>query len=240
MPYIDAASQTVLRGLVHHPSSAPAILLPTNTATPPEEYMESKHTEYSGVPKIVETQPNCLSMSRTMSKRKNRPDLVARISLPASDMEDPRSPPPTQAVLSPLPPMNKLHAGHTPLMPIAMSPVQDIIHTGQSTPTPVQEEFLSGPLTLPLEPGDGAADTIKLKVLTAELEKIAREQEFGCEDIETKANGGANVEGSLIRSRKGSAESSDITSPGTIEVDGVILKKPVMNFGAPLGQVSSN
>lgn len=167
-------------------------------------------------------------------RRKNRPSLVARISLPPSEFaESPRSPPPTLAVMSPLPAANTLHAGHTPIFPRSLSPLQKRDDpSGQSTPE--QDESLSGPLTLPPQPGDGTADRIELRVLDAELEKIAKEQDIASRQSPASSSPSLNAQISGLDSRKGSSRRS---SENEVEVvDGVILKKPKMNMGAPLGQ----
>lgn len=137
--------------------------------------------------------------------------------------------------MSPLPAANKLHAGHTPIFPRSLSPLH--VQEESGPPTPEQDEALEGPLTLPAQPGDGAEDRIELRVLDAELEKIAKEQGAVDEPIAgvcispTSENGGqSNRKGLIETRRRYSAEDAEV-------VDGVILKKPRMNLGAPLGQV---
>lgn len=126
--------------------------------------------------------------------------------------------------------------------------------------TPDLDEALKGPLALPLLPSDGCADRIELKVLDAELEKIARERSNPNTPGENEDDSGASSptlgRGSPSdgtgeardtqeeqRGLEGKADSD--MSPRKISppldevdmVDGVILKKPRMNMGAPLGQV---
>lgn len=245
--YVDKAVQTHIEGLTRDPDARPAALCPpTDTTTPPAETVVQKLQLHTGdPPTISKTDPSPDADDTNMSpsqvfSRKNRPRLVARISLPAFefDAETPLSPPPTHAVLSPLPAANKLHAGHTPIIPRALSPIQHYKSSGPSTPD--QEEGLSGPLTLPPQPGDGAEDTIPLNVLNAELEKLRIEQE-----MEERQKGPTAVVSDLSpelnrlstkSSENEGSQRSRKSSDDVVVVDGVILKKPKMNLGAPLGQ----
>ena len=95
-----------------------------------------------------------------------------------------------------------------------------------------------GPLTLPAQPGDGTEDRIELKVLDEELERIAKEQGGADTEPETSSPG-QHVEHGGQRSREASINDGlRRSSADSVEVvDGVILKKPKMNMGAPLGQV---
>jgi hypothetical protein len=114
--------------------------------------------------------------------------------------------------------------------------------------TPDADEALSGALTLPSNPVDGAADHIELATLDRMLGRIAKQQailrgEFADEEsAESKPKPETNsspkaetTEDGLPLSRKGSADSH--RSGATEEVDGVILKSPPSNFGAPLGSL---
>lgn len=246
--YVDKASQTLIAGLTRDPAARPAALCPpTDTPTPPDDMaIEKMHLPKEAVPPI-KTNVNERNMQPSqLLKRKNRPPMVARISLPASefDPDTPRSPPPTDVVMSPLPAANTLHAGHTPIIPRALSPLPQDEPSGPRTPE--QEEALSGPLTLPPQPGDGAEDTIPLSVLDAELEKLRIEQEHEDEQSEpsTSENQDAqapdpiqSAETEHQRSRKSSEDARRRPSADEVEaVDGVLLKKPRINFGAPLGQ----
>lgn len=241
MPYSDAASQTYYTGpiytsgcsLLDETVFAEVNMLPAQLEPTPINIPTITETE-PDIPMDTETQSDHLL--RTLSKGKGkRPDPVTRGSLP-TDVEDPKSPPPTEAVLSPVPPMNKLHAGHTPLFPGHFSPAMPKETSEPSTPTPEHEDVLTGPLTLPALPGDGAEDRIELRVLTAELEKVAMEQleQQECKDDVPTSKAAENVIDKQA-SAVGSEDSDGVGSPS--EVDGVILKKPKMNLGAPLGQV---
>lgn len=199
--YVDAETQTVLSGLTRGDFVRPEFLFSApETSTPPDEILTEK-----GQPASLSTgdsaqqlsdppqqqssqlplQPKEPSTSSLLERRQNRPKLPARISLPLDD-EVPRSPPPTQAVLSPLPVANRLHAGHTPLLPL--SPVLDELEVmAQAAPveeeedqtaTPQQDEALHGPLILPTNPVDGAAENnITLDELDDALSRLAAEQE---------------------------------------------------------------
>ena len=186
--YVDASVQTDIAGLAKHPSlrPAPLSLSPRRDATtPPDDMLAEK------IRLPPQSMPN-MAPSHTsptlLLRRKNRPAMVARISLPPIHYDDeaPNSPPPTETVMSPLPAANKLHAGHTPIIPQALSPLPlpGDKSTGPSTPEPLDEldEALTGPLTLPAQPTDGAADRIELKALDAELEKIAKSQKLADPD----------------------------------------------------------
>lgn len=102
--------------------------------------------------------------------------------------------------------------------------------------TPDHDQALEGPLQLPAQPGDGNEDHIELKVLDAELEKLAKEQSIS--DQEDDHIPSQSVEYGGQNSREGSSEALRRSSTDEIVevVDGVILKKQKMNMGAPLGQ----
>ena len=121
--------------------------------------------------------------------------------------------PPPPAALSPFLPMQTLYAGHTPPVPYSPSPE---VWVGEDSP----EEFLSGPLTLPADPGVESDDTFSVSVLASKLEDLARELKGSPE--EPKENKVQTVE-EVWRGE------------GFDDVDGVLLKKQRMNFGRPLG-----
>ncbi|KAF2001604.1 hypothetical protein P154DRAFT_165874 [Amniculicola lignicola CBS 123094] len=234
--YMDKSTQTYIAGLAKDPSAHPSALLytPADATTPPEDmYSGSKELQLpsESTPSTATSQPN---MSPTLLLRRGkRPSLVTRISLPHSNIEFPRSPPPTEACLSPLPAANRLHAGHTPIVPRSLSPLHRGPGTHSGEHSPQEDEGLAGPLMLPSLPGDGTDDHIELKALDAELEKIAQERVLkGGDDT---GSSGQSMEHGGQDSRKGS-DSSQRSSGEEVEVDGVILKKPRMNFGAPMGQ----
>ncbi|OCK79140.1 hypothetical protein K432DRAFT_383351 [Lepidopterella palustris CBS 459.81] len=124
---------------------------------------------------------------------------VAAMSEEEETTKSPRSS--VVAPLSPLPASNIMHAGHTPLNARAQSLERSSQSVG-STP----EEYLSGPLTLPLNPGDGGDETIPVRVLEEKLAGVAKEQE---ED---------RLEGEVVR--------EDEVMEYVVEVDGVLLKNP--------------
>jgi hypothetical protein len=234
--YVDKAVQTTIAGLARHPAPKPAVLF-DNTTTPPEE-MPSKSRQHStdAMPSITQTQADAPDLSPTiLLGRKKRPNLVTRISLPEADFPGARSPPPTEAVMSPLPAANRLHAGHTPIFPRALSPLRRLDKSGESTASE-QEEYLTGPLMLPPQPGDGAGDRIELKALDAELEKIAKERSLHRDEPGSSPSQPAEHRGHTSRRASEDVAGQRRSSTEEVEVDGVILKKPKMNFGAPLGQ----
>ncbi|KAJ4363545.1 hypothetical protein N0V83_009841 [Neocucurbitaria cava] len=184
--------------------------------------------------------------STLLERRQNRPGLVARISLPSTGIDDEvlASPPPTQALLSPVPAANKLHAGHTPLIPRSLSPVRgNDEQPAEREPvaeeriaTPEDDGGLKGPLMLPTNPVDGAADHIALDVLDDELEKIAKEQDrFSKLRDAPEPTPVDTHEEEVPLSRKESSESR-VSSRDVAAVDGVRLKSPPLNFGLPIGQ----
>ncbi|KAJ4294003.1 hypothetical protein N0V90_007692 [Kalmusia sp. IMI 367209] len=231
--YVSRGSQTDIKGLCKDPAARPAALIPlADTPTPPDDIaLDKSCLPADNAPVSSKTYLDEHNMQPNMLlKRKNRPPLVTRISLPTSDMgsENPRSPPPTEALMSPLPAANKLHAGHTPIIPRALSPLP---LRDSGPPTPDADEGLTGPLTLPPQPGDGAEDTIPLHVLDQELEKlrIAQESASGRNSIAEPEH-----EDDAPLSRRSSKENRKLSTDEV--VDGVLLKKPRMNLGAPLGQ----
>jgi hypothetical protein len=118
---------------------------------------------------------------------------------------------------SPLPKANLRHAGHTPLIPSTPSP-KHRSPTAETTP----EHYLDGPLTLPPAPGDGSDDGISLRALGERLADIAKERG------EERLEGEVAVEGEVMEV---------VTERREIEADGILLKKPTLNFGVPLGQL---
>jgi hypothetical protein len=126
--------------------------------------------------------------------------------------------------------------------------------------TPQEDIGLTGPLMLAPHPGDGAADHIALDVLDQELSKIAQLQSRDQSDEDEDKDPGLaqqepNPQGptqqnvrdmtgipppqstgnSALSSRKGSADSR--RSEDIAPVDGVMLKRAPLNFGAPFGEV---
>jgi hypothetical protein len=246
-PYSDAGTQTKWAGLMQQETVRPDTLLspPLDTTTPPDEMITGKPQFVYGVPTIGEPQhhsptsttrgPPPLSL---LERRLNRAGLDPHISLPdaslpASELNDevPMSPPTTRA-----------------LIPRALSPEPEaaVIPEPEPAPekaaTPDLDEALTGALTLPANPVDGTAEHIELNALDQVLSKIAKQQatlrgEFDDDDEPPKAEhveSTADDDG-LRLSRKGSAESHK--SGATEEYDGVILKSPPSNFGAPLGSL---
>ncbi|OAL48334.1 hypothetical protein IQ07DRAFT_570909 [Pyrenochaeta sp. DS3sAY3a] len=260
--YVDAECQTIWAGLTKRASVRPEMLLTApDTTTPPDEMVTEKPQFLAQIPSIVQPPPDDAPAKpqTLLERRKNRPGLVARISLPETTLVDDGiddevlpSPPPTQAAISPLPEANKRHAGHTPLFPRSRSrspsPVQgQAENTSEVQPaapeedrvqTPSHDEALTGPLVLPTNPVDGTADHIALDALDIELEKVARDQERFSRLKDAPEPAIEEVtEQELPLSRKGSAESR--RSADDVDfIDGVQLKSPPLNFGAPLGQVS--
>lgn len=254
--YVDATTQTIWAGLAKRPSLRPDILFTApDTTTPPDDMMTEKPHSLGQLSSAVQSLLYSPSVSTTSTaqekltlaeRRKSRPGLVARISLPSSELGDEvlPSPPPTHAILSPLPEANKRHAGHTPLIPRALSPVQAVEEqSAQEAPaqedrltTPDGDKALSGPLVLPTNPVDGAEDLIALEALDDELSKIAREQDrfSKLRDAPEPTQAQQTADG-LSLSRKGSAESHK-SSEDVETVDGVRLKSPPLNFGVPFGQ----
>ncbi|KAF2126225.1 hypothetical protein P153DRAFT_434007 [Dothidotthia symphoricarpi CBS 119687] len=150
------------------------------------------------------------------------------------------SPPPTHAALTPLPAINRLHAGHTP--PIPNLSMLSTVDDESRSATPQLDISLTGPLSLPSDPTQGAEDTIGLEALDDVLARIAKQQErFSPQDAQEshQASGSSPTRAThngRSASRKGSTTSrrpSDHIKP----VDGVILKSPPLNFGAPIGQM---
>jgi hypothetical protein len=299
--YVDASVQTLIEGLTRDPAAHPSALRPANkqepptdTPTPPDDMAIDK-LHFSTGPAISKADMIKVTSPTLLLRRKTRPPMVARISMPENkfqnisfDIENPASPPPTEAILSPLPAVNRLHAGHTPIIPRARSPLPQ---EESDPPSPVADHPLSGPLFLPPQPGDGAEDAIPLTVLDAELEKLRLEQEreeqeesdpAQPEPMPTQAPTGnsgishlqpaidsidatqhnhpshavynesevhTHSSSSSTNTRRTSDNSGETgrssgNSGGTrrssrdeVEVvDGVRLKKPKMNLGAPLGQ----
>lgn len=240
--YVERGIQTEIHGLCNDPAVVPQALksspqAPADTPTPPDDLALDKAqlAPHDAAPlQTHHDTPSDLQPSMLL-KRKTRPPMIARISLPASDMGDEilRSPPPTEAVMSPLPAANKLHAGHTPIIPRALSPLPH--SSGPSTPG-AGDEGLSGPLTLPPQPGDGTEDTIPLHVLDQQLEKLRIEQESTLDrsDSVDEVEAVHEDDAAAPLSRR---TSKDSQKTDEVEVfDGVLLKKPKMNLGAPLGQ----
>ncbi|KAF2638585.1 hypothetical protein P280DRAFT_363286, partial [Massarina eburnea CBS 473.64] len=152
------------------------------TTTPPDDMMAINQIQRpaEGVPSITMSKMENPNVSPVLFlRKKTRPRLEARISMPEVARFDPNNPcfpPMSEAVMSPLPAANRLHAGHTPIVPRAQSPFHEF---GDDDDDDIQEQgdqSLSGPLTLPPQPGDGTEDRISLLVLEAELKRVAVEQ----------------------------------------------------------------
>ena len=123
--------------------------------------------------------------------------------------------PPAPAALSPFLPMQTLYAGHTPPVPYSPNPE---VWVGEDSP----EEFLSGPLTLPVNPGVESDDTFSVSVLASKLEDLAKKLKDSPEEPnENKVQTVKEV----------------CRGEGFDAVDGVLLKKQRMNFGRPLGSM---
>ncbi|KAF1847483.1 uncharacterized protein K460DRAFT_332513 [Cucurbitaria berberidis CBS 394.84] len=241
--YVDASTQTIWAGLAKRELVRPDILFTApDTTTPPDEMITDKAQTLDRIPSITDASV----ASTLLERRTNRPGLVARISLPSSELDDEilPSPPPTQANLSPVPAANKLHAGHTPLIPRALSPVlgdsellvevQPFVE--ERVATPEHDQGLKGPLVLPTNPVDGADDHIALDALDDELAKIAKEQKrFSKLRDAPEPTPAETTADTLPLSRKVSADSRQ-SSEDVVVVDGVRLKNPPLNFGMPLGQ----
>lgn len=236
--YVDSSTQTIWAGLAKRASIRPEILFTApDTTTPPDEIITEKGQTLDNMSATTSAHV----APTLLERRKDRPGLVARISLPSSEIDDEvlPSPPPTQALLSPVPAANKLHAGHTPLIPRALSPVpgdeEEQPVREERVATPEYDQGLTGPLILPTNPVDGAEDHIALDVLDDELEKVAKEQDRFSKlrdapeptPVETTDDGRS-------LSRKISTDSHK--SEDVEVVDGVRLKSPPLNFGMPLGQ----
>ncbi|KAG9189331.1 hypothetical protein G6011_06199 [Alternaria panax] len=252
MTYADAETQTVWAGLTRMDVRPEILFNAPDTTTPPAEIITDKLQGLDNVitsARLGTLDPNSSSFQSLLERRQKRPDMPTRISLPSSDLDDEvfPSPPPTHALLSPLPEANKRFAGHTPLIPRALSPVQDEDPELEEPPveeepsyTPLEDQPLIGPLMLPTNPVDGASDHIALDVLDDVLEKVAKDQDrfSKLRDAPEPAAPPAatnNAAEDLPLSRKRSAESRH--SCATEVVDGVRLKSPPLNFGVPIGQV---
>jgi hypothetical protein len=243
--YVSQATQTLIGGLVHDPAPHPASLTSRRPIddTPPEDTSPEDKGKMA-IDKLqlpAERTPsmpnpnlgNPYASPAMLLRKKGRPRLEARISMPKVtqfDPDNPHWPPPTEAVMSPLPAANLLYAGHTPILPRSRSPFVERNEEINAPMTPDQDEALSGPLTLPLQPGggDGVDDVIPLSVLDAQLEKIRIEQEsYVNPEPEQVPPSNMDLNFGIPEVRRQSADEV---------VDGVILKKQRLNFGAPLGQ----
>ena len=124
MTYVDKAVQTTLAGLAKHPAPTPAALDTAITTPPPDMPTKNLTLPSEATAAISKSMAGSMNLSPN-ALRKKRPSLVTRISLP-EDSDGRRSPPPTptHAGLSPPPERNRLHAGHTPMLPRSLSPSQ--------------------------------------------------------------------------------------------------------------------
>ena len=264
MPYCDAETQTVWAGLTKMDVRPDILFTAPDTTTPPAE-MIATHKPLSLDNIVSAAQLGSLDSSSSpfktlLERRHNRPGIPTRISLPNSELDDEvfPSPPPSHALMSPLPEANKRYAGHTPLIPRSFSPVQEdmpeLAHqqaTEEPLHVPTDDQPLIGPLMLPTNPVDGADDHIALDVLDDVLEQVAKDQErfSRLKDAPEPVPVAKNIEEDLPLSRKASADSrrSSNNSPKSSTdsrkssaaefVDGVRLKTPPLNFGMPIGQV---
>lgn len=253
MTYVHAATQTMWAGLSKADIRSDILLSTPDTMTPPAETIMDKQHDMDSL--AVATQLGTLdpllpAFKSLLHKRQKHLHLPAHIAMPSLELEDNAlpSPPPTLNLLSPLPAVNKLHAGHTPLVPRALSPVQDdaphapaeqIVAEDENTSFVSEDQPLLGPLVLPTNPVDGAADHIALDVLDDVLEKVAQEQlRFSklkdASEPTTPPPEYVNPH-SPSRSRNTSTDSRKCVH--TEVVDGVTLKTPPLNFGVPIGQV---
>lgn len=143
---------------------------------------------------------------------------------------------------SPLPEEYIRHAGHTPLLRRSPSP-KHRSPTAETTP----EQYLDGPLTLPIAPGDGSDDGINLRTLGERLADLAKEQSAGTIETHTEEKDKEPDAEATPPERKPSAterklspterKTSVASDRNEVEADGILLKKPQLNFGVPLGQL---
>ncbi|KAH7379408.1 hypothetical protein DE146DRAFT_317713 [Phaeosphaeria sp. MPI-PUGE-AT-0046c] len=277
---IDVGTQTDWAGLVKHDLVRPDTFLvpPSDTPTPPDDMLTEKPQFIHAVPEIRRPPPvkptRPFQTASLLERRANRANLDPHFTLPLDELNDevPLSPPTSRALLSPLPEANKRHAGHTPLIDRALSPAEEAevrlpvaeelevqAPAEDRAATPDLDEALTGALTLPPNPVDGAEDHIELSALDKVLGKIAKQQavlrgEFDDDETspktestmpvskrragsksETQSDALEMTDDGLALSRKGSADSH--RSGATEEIDGIILKTPPSNFGAPLGSL---
>ncbi|KAF2819332.1 hypothetical protein CC86DRAFT_144721 [Ophiobolus disseminans] len=273
--YVDRETQTKWARLMQCESVRPDALLspPHDTPTPPDDMLTEKpQFVYGGaIPRIaspeLRTSDQPSGASSLVDRRRNPVGLNPHIDLfspprprndelgddGAPDAENPPSPPPTNALLSPLPEANRRHAGHTPLIPRSPSIERD---TGRQlfqqqasddgSTTPDGDKGLRGALQLPTNPTDGAQDHfIGLEDLDHRLGRIAKQQKILRGEFEDEPTpkpdpkprmDSVEMDGEgFPLSRKGSADSRRPTAPG--EIDGITLKTPPSNFGAPFGQL---
>ncbi|KAF2875322.1 hypothetical protein BDV95DRAFT_486560 [Massariosphaeria phaeospora] len=242
--YVDCGTQTVLAGLTRDPNAHPAALGGAASTSPAD--VEKPQTPTGSTPAITKSDANDPQLSPTLlQRRKSTQSFTSRLQMPDPefDTQDPRSPPPTQGILSPLPLANTLHAGHTPIVPRSLSPLSPLGRRDEEEPsgseTPVQENILQGALVLPPAPGDGAADRIDVDELSARLEQVAKENELADEREEAPLSPmvSHSTSDAVTHSRKGSTEGHRRPSADDAgAVDGVLLKQPKMNMGAPFGK----
>ncbi|KAF2751170.1 hypothetical protein M011DRAFT_455223 [Sporormia fimetaria CBS 119925] len=219
--YVDREVQTDIAGLAKHPAPVPKVLTGQAVdATPPED---------TALPKLTMPPHQPIRPAHDNPAQQLRRGFG--LQRPGGD-ERPASPPPTLAVDSPLPEANTLHAGHTPLVPeVSLSPTRN--QESSRDDSPDSDPGLSSALMLPTLPSDGASDRIELRMLDRELEKIAKAQrkEEEAEKSRSAERTRSESSGESIRSQGQSLVLEPPEAP-----DGVILKKPKMNLGAPLGQ----
>jgi len=261
--YVHASTQTKWAGLMQRDNVRPdaLVLSPplSNTPTPPGDVMLTQKPQFmygGAIPTIAKPPtPDDHPTSPTqtlLERRRNLLGLDARLDMPTASHklndEVPFSPPTTHALLSPIPEANKRHAGHTPLIPRSLSPEPERAQEQAADDDDYdRDEGLKGALTLPSNPTDGTDDEQHIGVLALDkvLRKIEKQQktlrgEFDDDEPATDVDAtprsnsvDAAVE-DLTLSRKGSADSR---RSNTEEFDGVLLKTPPSNFGAPFGQL---
>ncbi|EUC42001.1 hypothetical protein COCMIDRAFT_104644 [Bipolaris oryzae ATCC 44560] len=265
MTYIHAETQTVWAGLTKMDIRPDLLFTAPDTTTPPAELIPDKQHDMAAITastRLGSLDAHATSFGGLLQKRQKRPELPTRISLPNSELDDEvlPSPPPTHAILSPLPEANRLHAGHTPLIPRALSPVhsdkgpaapeEEAPATEYYEPEPsnlADDQPLIGPLMLPTNPVEGASDHIALDVLDDVLEKVAKDQdrfsrlkdapEPEVVQPDPPTAPAADADPGLSLSRNTSSDSRKSSNNNTEVVDGVRLKTPPLNFGVPIGQV---
>lgn len=272
MPYADAGTQTQWAALTRGAVVSPEFFLTApDTITPPDDVLTRKLQTaemLNALPGGPRQQKPAATKGLTLLERRgNNPELASGIRLPTPtqpynsasqlDEESIPSPPPTQAAVSPLPAANKLYAGHTPLQPGSLSPVQaelEVAPTGlpeHDPPTPQQDPSLSGALslaTLPTNPVNGASEHISLQELDKVLEEVAYDQErfsrlkdapesSSSAQLPKRRASQETTDDGLPLSRKGSADSrcSEVRY-----LNGIPLKSPPLNFGVPMGQLKKD
>lgn len=266
MPYADASTQTLWAGLANSALVRPELLLTApDTTTPPDDMLTQKMQP--AMPPAHTLLPAAPRLPSLLERRRNNSHLARGILVPGSPPRlgdglaaSPR--PALSAALSPLPAANKLHAGHTPLIPGSPSPINDDLVVAEESiavgdnyddnddfAAQDQDLALTGPLslpTLPTNPVDGTVEHIVLSDLDRALERVAQEQQrFGKLKGAPSESAPSPISAlppapdptgdeSESQTRKSSADSRSST---VSFVNGVPLKSPPLNFGVPMGQL---